>query len=93
MARAAVISAILDDPAGIQGQFNQIISDHNHLIWGRMGIPVDGGRTALISLTAVGTLDDINKLTGQLGALPSVSVKTAIAVCDFVPDGLHGGQR
>lgn len=85
MARAAVISAILDDPAEIQSAFNQIVSDHNHLLWGRMGIPVDGGRTALIALTAVGTLDEINSLTGQLGALPNVSVKTAVAAREFTP--------
>ena len=79
MTHAAVISVILDDPAEVQSAFNQIVSDHNHLLWGRMGIPVDGGRTALISLTVVGALDDINSLTAQLNALSHVSVQTTVA--------------
>lgn len=91
MARAAVISAILDEPALIQSEFNRIISEHSELLWGRMGIPVGGGALALISLTVVGSLDDINKLTGQLGALPHVSVKTAIAGAEIDPTKFGGG--
>ena len=89
MTRAAVISVILEDPHEAQGAFNQIVSDHNHLLWGRMGIPVDGGRTALISLTVVGSPDEINSLTGRLGTLSNVSVKTAIAARAFEASDPH----
>ncbi len=79
MARAAVIGVILEDPASSQQAFNQIISDHQHLLWGRMGIPVRGGQLALISLTAVGAPEEIDHLTKALGAMSGVSVKTAMA--------------
>ena len=92
MARAAVISAVLENPAENQNDFNQIVSDHNHMIWGRMGIPVDEGRTALISLTVVGTLDEIDGLTGLLDALPNASVKAVVAGREFTADSLHRGD-
>ncbi len=91
MARAAVISVILEEPPAIQAEFNKIISENHHLLWGRMGIPAGGGRLALISLTVVGTLDEINGLTGRLGALPRVSVKAAIASMELDPQDLNKG--
>ncbi len=86
MARAAVISAILDDPPSVQREFNQIVSEVHTLLRGRMGIPFAGGRLALISLTVVGSLDEINALTGKLGKLPGVSVKTAVAKLEIGED-------
>jgi hypothetical protein len=44
-----------------------------------MGIPFDDEDTAVISLTLRGELDDINALTGKLGNLPFVTVKTAVS--------------
>jgi putative iron-only hydrogenase system regulator len=89
MARAAVISAILDQPALVQAEFNTIVSEHHHLLWGRMGIPVNGGALALIALTVVGHMDEINQLTGRLGALPHVSVKTAVSTMEIDALPIH----
>jgi putative iron-only hydrogenase system regulator len=44
-----------------------------------MGIPFDDEDTAVIALTLRGELDDINALTGKLGNLPHVTVKTAVS--------------
>jgi putative iron-only hydrogenase system regulator len=44
-----------------------------------MGIPFDEEDTAVIALTLRGELDDINALTGKLGNLPHVTVKTAVS--------------
>ncbi|MDR0380909.1 MAG: iron-only hydrogenase system regulator [Oscillospiraceae bacterium] len=92
MARAAVISAILDNPALVQAEFNTIVSEHNHLLWGRMGIPAGGGALALISLTVVGTMDEINRLTGRLGALPHVSVKAAVSAVEVDAHPVQGRE-
>ena len=43
-----------------------------------MGIPFEEG-ISVISITVTGELDEINKLTGKLGNIPGVLVKTAIA--------------
>lgn len=75
MKRIALISAILESPSENQGLFNQIVSDHRELIKGRMGLPFDEADIAVIALTVVGSMDDINRFTGQLGKVPSAMVK------------------
>ena len=71
MKRIAVISAILENPKKNQEEFRGSIR-------GRMGIPFEEG-ISVISITVTGELDEINKLTGKLGNIPGVLVKTAIA--------------
>ena len=79
MSRIAVISAILDEPSHSQKQFNSIVSEYQHIVRGRRGIPFDHENMAVISLTLVGRMDEINSLTGKLGSLPGVQVKAAIS--------------
>jgi len=79
MKRAAIISAIIENPHETQREFNSIISEYSDIVRGRMGIPFGKGRLALVSLTVVAELDRINSLTGRLGKVPGVSVKASIA--------------
>ena len=83
MKRAAVISAILEDPKSTQQQFNDTIAEFRGIVRGRMGIPMDDLGIAVISLTVVATMDELNSLTGKLGAIPQVSVKTAVGKKEF----------
>ncbi len=77
--RIAVISAILEGPQKVQHEFNKIVSDYRSLIKGRMGIPFEEEEVSIISLTVIGSIDDINSLTGKLGNLNNVIVKTSIS--------------
>lgn len=79
MRRIAVISAILEEPDITQQPFNEIISSFKGIVRGRMGLPFTESGMAVISLTVVGTIDDINSLTGKLGRIEHISVKTAIS--------------
>ena len=79
MAKAAVISAILENPHESQQEFNTIASNFQDIIRGRMGIPLGEGRPSLVSFTVVGSMDRINSLTGKLGEIHDVSVKTAVS--------------
>lgn len=79
MKKIAVISAILEDPGQAQQEFNSIVSSFKGIVKGRMGIPFEEEKIAVISLTIVGELDEINSLTGKLGNIKDVSVKTAIS--------------
>ena len=79
MKRVAVISAILEDPDNSQKQFNEILSKYKNIIRGRMGIPCEIENISVISIVVVGELDLINGLTGKLGKIPSVLVKTSIS--------------
>jgi putative iron-only hydrogenase system regulator len=79
MKRIAVFGAILEEPQASQRVFNEVLSQYRRIVKGRMGIPFDEENTAVIALTLLGELDDINALTGKLGSLPHVTVKTAIS--------------
>lgn len=79
MQRIAVISAILEEPGRNQQVFNDVVSGYHGIIRGRMGIPFDLYGMAVISLTLVGPIDQINSLTGKLGSIPGVQVKAAIS--------------
>ncbi|MEN3005249.1 TM1266 family iron-only hydrogenase system putative regulator [Dehalobacterium formicoaceticum] len=79
MKKIAVISAILEEPGQAQQEFNSIVSSFKGIVKGRMGIPFEEEKIAVISLTIVGELDEINSLTGKLGNIKDVSVKTAIS--------------
>ena len=76
--KIAVISAILEEPKECQERFNNVVSSFRGSIKGRMGIPFEEGISG-ISITVTGTLEEINSLTGKLGNIQGVVVKTAIA--------------
>lgn len=90
MQRIGVIGAVLEKPRQSQGAFNDTVASFRGLIKGRMGIPFDEEEMAVIALTVIGELDDINALTGKLGNLPLVTVKTAIS--NPLP-GDRGGEQ
>ena len=76
--KIAVISARLEEPKECQERFNNVVSSFRGSIKGRMGIPFEEG-ISVISITVTGTLEEINSLTGKLGNIQGVVVKTAIA--------------
>ena len=79
MKRIAVIGAILEQPQLCQKPFNDTVANFKGIVKGRMGIPFDEENMAVISLTVLADLDEINALTGKLGNLPHVTVKTAVS--------------
>jgi putative iron-only hydrogenase system regulator len=79
MKRIAVIGAIVEKPQTSQRAFNETVAQYKEIVKGRMGIPFDEEDTAVIALTLRGELDEINALTGKLGNLPQVTVKTAVS--------------
>ncbi len=83
MKRIAVISAILDDPKEIQSEFNELISQFKGLIKGRMGLPMPEHGVTVISITLLGELDEINNLTGKIGKIDGVQVKTSVSKKEF----------
>lgn len=59
-------------------QVNTIISNHSSIIIGRQGLPVKGSVAGIISLVLEGTTDQIGSLTGQLGRVQGVEVKSVV---------------
>jgi len=56
---------------------NDILSLHAGIILGRQGLPRSNGKN-LISLILEGSTDQIGALTGQLGRLDGIQVKSAL---------------
>jgi putative iron-only hydrogenase system regulator len=48
-----------------------------------MGIPLQDEEIAIISIAIIGELDEINSLTGKLGNIEHVTVKTSISRKEF----------
>ena len=74
--RVAVISIIVEDRASA-AQINAILSEYGDYIIGRMGIPYKAKGINLISVAVDAPQDEISALSGKLGRLEGVSVKTA----------------
>ena len=79
MKRIAVIGAVVEKPQTNQRVFNETVAQYKGIVKGRIGVPFDEEDTAVIAITLQGELDGINTLTGKLGNLPGVTVKTAIS--------------
>lgn len=77
--RIAVVSAILEDPINCQREFNTLVAEYHKIVRGRMGIPFKDEGMSVVSITVVGTMDEINEFTGKLGKINHITVKTAIS--------------
>jgi putative iron-only hydrogenase system regulator len=58
---------------------NKILSAHSEVLLGRQGIPLRERNLSVISLVFEGTTDEIGSLTGQLGKLPGIRVRSVFA--------------
>ena len=76
--KIGVISAILEDANKCNSEFNEVVASFRGSIKGRMGIPLEN-EISIISIVVTGDLNEINSLTGKLGNIKGVTVKTAIS--------------
>ncbi|MBN2038759.1 MAG: CopG family transcriptional regulator [Spirochaetes bacterium] len=57
---------------------NTILSSHGDIIIGRQGLPLSSRNVSIISIVLEGSTDKIGSLTGQLGRLQGVHVKSMV---------------
>lgn len=71
---------ILIEDKQVAPRLNRIISEHSDVVAGRQGIPIfdQHAQRSVISLVLHGDLDRIGSLTGKLGRLNGVNVKSAL---------------
>lgn len=63
----------------IVGQVNEIISKYSDFILARQGLPLPDKGLSIITLIIETTSDNINALTGSLGRLKDVEVKSILS--------------
>ena len=76
--RIGAVIIVVSEEGDIQ-RINSIISEHSDMIIGRQGIPLRDRSTNVISLVLEGNTDRIGSLTGKLGRMPGVKVKSVLA--------------
>ncbi len=76
--RIGAVLILVGEGGDIQ-RINAIISEHAPIILGRQGIPLRERSINVISLVLEGDTDRIGSLTGKLGRLPGVRVKSLLA--------------
>lgn len=74
--RVAVMSVIVEEPASVVA-LNNLLHEYNEYIFGRMGIPYREKKISVISVAIDAPQDTISTLSGKIGKLKGVSVKTA----------------
>lgn len=74
--RVAVIAIIIEDGSAAQ-EVNELLHGAAHYIIGRVGIPYRDKGISIISIAIDAPQDIISTLSGKIGRLKGVSVKTA----------------
>lgn len=77
--RLGFVGIIIEDRKTQAEAVNRVLADFGTTIVARMGVPYQEKRCSVITLIVDATTDDIGALTGKLGTLPGVSVKSALA--------------
>ncbi len=77
--RIGVVAVLVESRETSAEQVNRILSRYGDLIVGRMGIPYKDRGVSVISLIVDGTTDEVGAMTGQLGKLDGVSVRSVFS--------------
>jgi len=76
--RIALIGIIVEDKNSV-GRLNDILHEYGEYIVGRMGIPYHKRNVSVISVVVDAESDVISALSGKLGMIPNISIKTVYA--------------
>lgn len=75
--RIGFIGIIVEDKNQVK-TLNELLSQYGHLILGRMGIPHHGAVNVIVVIIE-GNNDEIGALTGKLGSIKGILVRSALS--------------
>lgn len=78
MKRIGVIGIVIKGGRNAAVEIQQLLSGYGDNILGRMGIPDKSRNINVISIIFEGSNEEFSSLTGKLGRLENVNVKSAI---------------
>lgn len=76
--RIGVVGIVVENRLQAAAYVNEVLSAYGDVIVGRMGVPYRERNISVIALIVDGTTDEIGALTGRLGNIEGVMVKTAL---------------
>ena len=72
----AVIGIIVENTDSVE-KLNSLLHSYGDIIIGRMGLPYRERNINIVSIAVDASQDTISELTGKIGKLDGISVKTA----------------
>ncbi|MEJ5283516.1 MAG: TM1266 family iron-only hydrogenase system putative regulator [Brevinematia bacterium] len=75
--RLGVVAILVYSSENVK-ELNLILSNYAEIIIGRMGLPLRDKKVSVISLIVDGTTDEIGAMTGKIGRLKGISVKSML---------------
>lgn len=79
MRRIGFVGIIIEDREAASPAVNQLLSRHGGLILARVGLPCRHRGVSVITLVVEATTDELGALTGALGQLSHVTLKSSLA--------------
>ena len=79
--RIAIVGVVIEEKESVE-KVNDVLHRFAERIVGRMGLPFREKGVAVISLIVDGTNDQISAMTGALGRVQGISVKSMITKSD-----------
>lgn len=76
MEKIGVVAIVVSNRSKNAQLVNKILSEHSEIILGRLGLPKKEEDIGIITLIVEGNTDAIGALTGKLGNIKGVSVKS-----------------
>ncbi len=76
--RLALIAIVVEDPDTVEA-LNGLLHEYSRFIIGRMGVPCPSRGISLISVAVDAPQNVISELSGKVGRLSGINVKTAYA--------------
>ena len=83
--RIGFVGIVMDD-LGAAGRVNSTISLFQDMVTGRIGVPDHQRQSAVIGLIVCGSPERVGQLTGKLGNIPGVTVKSALTTKTLSPE-------
>ncbi len=77
--RLGFVGIIIEDRKKYAEEVNKILSDFGEIIIGRMGMPYKEKGCSIITLIIDATTDELGALTGKLGSIDGISIKSALS--------------
>ena len=76
--RIGAVGLVIKLPACNGLKVQRVLAEHARLIVGRLEVPLPTRSLTVMALIIEATTDEVGALTGQLGSLPNVRVKTSL---------------
>ena len=77
MKRLGVVGIVVED-RDVASEVQKVLSENSEIILGRMGLPDRESGFSAISVVVKGSVEEISALTGKLGKIKNVFVKSAL---------------